>query len=344
VEESIDALRRCLASLEDQTANGSFEVILVDRGHVEGSGAWLDAWTPSFPSRRIDAAGASTPAAWNRGLAAATAELVLFLDGDAAAAPDLVQCHLVAHGETGPDRAVVGAVTPAASVGSNALMRAFGGQAMGPLSGDLDVTRLHDWTAFRLCNASVSRAAVMDAGGVAEEACFAASADLELGFRLQELAGVRVVHRDEAHVAHHRTWTFQALRQWTRARAASELQLMAAHPAAGRHRIWRDRLTGTARLHDELVVQTLPDRARAESFAQELSQIHIGTFERTGAEGEELAGVLLAQLHDYLTELAHIWRAEGELTALQGLGVDAVGDLLSAGAESSGTGASALVA
>ncbi len=344
VEESVDALRRCLTSLEDQTAKGCFEVILVDRGHVEGSEAWLDAWTPSFPSRRVDAAGSSTPAAWNRGLAAATAELVLFLDGDAAAAPDLVECHLVAHGETGPDRAVVGAVTPAASVGSNALMRAFGGEAVGPLSGNLDVTRLHDWTAFRLCNASVSRAAVMDAGGVAEEACFAACVDLELGFRLQELAGVRVVHRDEAHVAHHRTWTFQALRQWTRARAASELQLIAAHPAAGRHRIWRDRLAGTARRHDELVVQTLPDRARAESFAQELSQVHIGTFERTGADGEELAGVLLAQLHDYLTELAHIWRAEGELTALHGLGVEAVGDLLSAGAESSGTGASALVA
>lgn len=344
VEESIDALRRCLASLEDQTARGSFEVILVDRGHVEGSEDWLDAWTPSFPSRRVDAAGASQPAAWNRGLAAATADLVLFLDGDAAAAPDLVHCHLLAHGETGPDRAVVGAVTPAASVGSNALMRAFGGEAMGPLSGDLDVTRLHDWTAFRLCNASVSRAAVMEAGGVAEETCFAASADLELGFRLQELAGVRVVHRDEAHVAHHRTWTFQALRQWTRARAASELQLIAAHPAAGRHRLWRDRLEGTARRYDELVVRTLPDRARAESFAQELSQIHIGIFERAGAEGEELAGVLLAQLNDYVTELAHIWRAEGELTALQGLGVDAVGDLVGTGTRTTAADASALVA
>ena len=73
-------------------------------------------------------------------------------------------------------------------------------------------------------------------------------------------------------------------------------------------------------------MRTLPDRARAESFAPELSQIHIGIFERAGAEGEELAGVLLAQLNDYVTELAHIWRAEGELTALPGLGVDAVGD------------------
>ena len=113
VEESIDALRRCLASLEDQTARGSFEVILVDRGHVEGSEDWLDAWTPSFPESAGRRRRASQPAAWNRGLAAATADLVLFLDGDAAAAPDLVHCHLLAHGETGPDRAVVGAVTPA---------------------------------------------------------------------------------------------------------------------------------------------------------------------------------------------------------------------------------------
>ena len=344
VEESVDALRRCLASLEDQTANGRFEVVLVDRGLVEGSESWLDAWTPGFPIQRVHAAGTTAPAAWNAGLAAASAELVLFLDGDAAAAPDLVHCHLVAHSETGPDRAVVGAVTPAAAVGSNALMRAFGGETMGPLSGALDVTRLHDWTAFRLCNASVSRAAVMDAGGVAEEECFAASVDLELGFRLQEVAGVRVVHREEAQVEHHCGWTFQALRQWTRDRAASELQTIAAHPAAGRHRIWRDRLEGTVTRHDELVVQTLPDRARAEGFAQELSQIHVGTFERTGAEGEELAAVLLTQLHDYLAELSHIWRAEGELSALQALGVNAVGDLLSLGTEAAGPAASALVA
>lgn len=344
VEESVDALRRCLASLEDQTASGRFEVVLVDRGLVDGSEAWLDAWTPGFPVHRVDAAGASAPAAWNAGLAAASAELVLFLDGNAAAAPDLVHCHLAAHAETGPDRAVVGAVTPAASVGSNALMRAFGGEAIGSLSGPLDVTRLHDWTAFRLCNASLARAAVMDAGGLAEEECFGASADLELGFRLQDLAGLRVVHRDEARVEHHGSWTLQALRQWTRDRAASELQLMAAHPAAGRHRTWRERLAGTVSRHDELVVQTLPDRARAEGFAQELSEIHIGTFERTGAEGEELAAVLLTQLHDYVTELAHIWRAEGELSALRALGVDAVGDLLGLGTEAGGRDATALVA
>lgn len=343
-EGSAQALRRCMRSLEDQTAAGRFEVVLVDHGASAEGGAWLDSWSPIIPVQRIQLAGASAPAAWNAGLRAARAELVLFLDGDTAAAPDLVQRHLVAHDETGPDRAVVGAVTGAPATGSNALMRSLEGQDLGSLSAPLDVTRLHDWTAFRLCNASVSRRAVLEVGGVAEEECFAGSVDLELGFRLQDLAGVRVVHRDEAHVEHHKEWTFEGLRQWTRERAASELQVIAAHPAAGRHRAWRERLAGTASLHDELVMQTLPDRARAEGFAEELSQIHIGAFERTGAEGVELATALLGHLNEYLTELAHIWRAEGEIAALKGLGVEAVADLLNVSAGPQAKDAPSLVA
>ena len=344
VEDSAHALRRCMTSLEDQTAAGRFEVVLVDRGAVPQAGTWLDTWSPSIPVQRVESNGASAPAAWNAGLQAARAELVLFLDGDSTAAPDLVQRHLAAHGETGPDRAVIGAVTGAAATRSNALMRALEGQHLGSLSGALDVTRLHDWAAFRLCNASLSRRAVLDVGGLAEEDCFAGSVDLELGFRLQDLAGVRVVHRDEACVQHHKEWTFKGLRQWTRERAASELQVIAAHPAAGRHRVWRERLAGTARLHDELVVQTLPDRARAEGFAEELSQIHIGAFEGIGAEGVELTTALLGHLHEYLTELAHIWRAEGELGALEGLGVEAVADLLNVSVASPAEDARSLVA
>lgn len=344
VGDSAHALRRCMTSLEDQTAAGRFEVVLVDRGAESGAGAWLDTWSPSVPVQRVQSDGASAPSAWNAGLRAARAELVLFLDGDTTAAPDLVQRHLGAHDETGPNRAVIGAVTGAAATRSNALMRALEGQSYGSLSAALDVTRLHDWTAFRLCNASVSRRAVLEVGGLAEEECFAGSVDLELGFRLQDVAGVRVVHREEACVQHHKEWTFEGLRQWTRERAASELQVIAAHPAAGRHRAWRERLAGTASLHDELVMQTLPDRARAEGFAEELSQIHIGAFERTGAEGVELATALLGHLNEYLTELAHIWRAEGEIAALKGLGVEAVADLLNVSAGPQAKDAPSLVA
>ncbi|MGD2017705.1 MAG: glycosyltransferase [Planctomycetota bacterium] len=329
--EDRDALRRCVAALGEQSAAGRFEVVVVSGvERDEPLASELGAWAPTLDARLVATQDLAAPAARNAGLQAASADLVLLLDGDCVPAPDLVERHLVAHGETGPDRAVVGAVAPAASGGTGALVRALAGAGTGHLPAPLDPTRLHDWTAFHGCNVSLSREALLSVGGFAEGETFAAAADLEVGFRLQDQAGVRVVHREEARVEHRRGWTFEALRQWTRDRAAAELQLMAVHPAAGRHRDWRERVTHTATLHDQLIVQTLPDRARAEAFAAELSRVDLGAFERTGAEGVELATAMEHQLREYVTELAHLWRAEGELSAMRSLGVEVVEELIAA--------------
>jgi hypothetical protein len=58
----------------------------------------------------------------------------------------------------------------------------------------------------------------------------------------------------------------------------------------------------------------------------------------------ELATALLGHLNEYLTELAHIWRAEGEIAALKGLGVEAVADLLNVSAGPQAKDAPSLVA
>ena len=320
-----ESLERCLGSLVEQTAAGRFEVLVVD---AEGGPAPGPNPSPWLHLRRVDAPAGGEAAARNAGVRAARAGLVLLLSGDVVAAPDLVERHLAAHAEAGPDRAVVGSTVPCGRGRGAGLVRAAGSAGAVHLPGQLDATRLHDWTAFRGSNLSLSREATLSVGGFVEDERLAAAMDLDLGFRLREERGVRVVHCAEAVLEHAGHFTFAELRQWTRDRAAGELRLLAAHPEAGRHREWRRRLEHSVARHDQLVVQTLPDRARAEAFMDELSRIDLGALEQTGAEGAELAATIEAQLGEYLSELTHLWRAEGELTALQDLGVEAVAELL----------------
>src|SRR3954454_5121459 len=90
-----DLLRRCLQSLREQDADTrSFEVVVVDDGSGDETPQVLDEFGVIAVVQPVNNGPA---AARNKGVATATGELVLFLDDDIAAAPDLLSTHLRLH-------------------------------------------------------------------------------------------------------------------------------------------------------------------------------------------------------------------------------------------------------
>lgn len=105
-KDEADRLRLTLASLAMQTV--PVEVVIVDDGSTDHTQAVLANAAQAMPLtilRHATAHGRS--AASNAGARATTGDLLIFLDGDTLAAPDMVEQHLAAH-EAHPREILVG--------------------------------------------------------------------------------------------------------------------------------------------------------------------------------------------------------------------------------------------
>ena len=111
--DRVDRLRECLAHLDAQVGAGDHEVVVVDNGSTDGTGGFVRAWAAADPGRRrrLHEPIAGLSRARNRGVAAATGEVVLFIDDDALAPRGWVAAHLAAYAR---DPAVVAAGGPVA--------------------------------------------------------------------------------------------------------------------------------------------------------------------------------------------------------------------------------------
>ena len=97
-----DRLRLVLCGLEGQTmAAAEFEVLVVDDGSADHTRDVLEESRLSNLRVLRSPANEGRSRARNRGVEAATGELVIFLDGDALPAPDLVEAYSEAHRQTG---------------------------------------------------------------------------------------------------------------------------------------------------------------------------------------------------------------------------------------------------
>lgn len=94
--DEADRLRLTLASLTRQTA--AVEVVVVDDGSTDHTQAVLAEAPPSLPLVVVrHAAAKGRSAASNAGARAASGDLLLFLDGDTLAGPDLARRHIERH-------------------------------------------------------------------------------------------------------------------------------------------------------------------------------------------------------------------------------------------------------
>src|ERR1700722_2374074 len=74
-----------------------YEILIVMDGSNDGTVELLRGWKPKFAFRALEAPHRGPGAARNVGIRAATGELVLFLDDDLIAGPDLLRQHCASH-------------------------------------------------------------------------------------------------------------------------------------------------------------------------------------------------------------------------------------------------------
>ena len=193
-------LHRLCASLAEASAAGSdFEVVVTVDGAEDGSvemlGGWLDRLDLEVvvqDKRRGPAAGR------NRALAAATGDVVLFLDDDVIALPGLIERHRHVH-ESDESAVAIGPMLPPREWTQPSWLR---WEAV-TLQKQYDAMRRGEYgptpRQFYTANASVRRAHVVAAGGFDET--FTRAEDVELAYRLED-RGLRFQFVPDAAVIH----------------------------------------------------------------------------------------------------------------------------------------------
>ena len=180
-------LRRCLESLRQQDLDAArFEVVVVDDGSGDATAEVLAATTGNVVAL-TQPRNAGPAAARNRGITTATGNLVLFLDDDVVAAPDLLSTHLAIHEQRhDPMLGVLGRIDWHPSLAVTAFMHWLDtsglqfGYDTWLREGPVDPP----YGAFYTANLSMHRDLLVAENGFDERFPYPAFEDIELAFRL----------------------------------------------------------------------------------------------------------------------------------------------------------------
>lgn len=180
-----DRLRRVLSALEKQTCGtDAFDVVVVSDGSTDGTDEFLASLRTPLTVVVERQANAGPASARNRGVELASAPLVLFLDDDVVATPQLVAQHLASHARA-PDLVVIGPMIAPAGFRMQpwvAWEQAMLEKQYRALRADVFETTHRQ---FYTGNASLPRARLIEAGGF--DTRYRRAEDVELAFRLHEL-------------------------------------------------------------------------------------------------------------------------------------------------------------
>lgn len=193
-------LEKALRALADQTVRPStYEVIIVDDGSTDGTDEMVNSFDAPYALSyyRQERQGPAT--ARNRGIRAATGELIVFIDSDIVVTPVFLEAHLKAHpglsaeeqGASGPEDLVIGhgPVIHTDNIDD-------------PTAATMKVTDISR-AFFATGNVSIRKKHLFDAGLFDEEFVEYGWEDLELGLRLRKL-GLRAVAVPEAEGYHYK--------------------------------------------------------------------------------------------------------------------------------------------
>jgi len=190
--ERADLLPRALEGLCRQTlAQDAFEVVLVHGGSRDGALDVVRSFEARLPLRQSHERGVGLAAAWKDALSLARGEIVLFLDDDAVAAPQLLQAHRDAHRRFPAARyGVLGATEIDPSIAADLLPQVLEEVHHGHATpGHGDVV---DFSLFRAGRSSLKRSFVLDAD-VLDLAIPSGCEDIELAWRLSR-RGLELVY------------------------------------------------------------------------------------------------------------------------------------------------------
>ncbi|MBC5815743.1 MAG: glycosyltransferase family 2 protein [Candidatus Eremiobacteraeota bacterium] len=185
-KDRADYLQEALRSLSQQLAAAAFEVIVVDNGSTDWTSDVVKKAQATYPFT-ITSIFEATPnrgAARNRGIAAATGELIVFIDDDVWVPAGFLAAHSAAHEGHGTF-AVSGPIINVPSYDER------------PKPSIANYSRAFLCT----CNVSISREALRWVKGFDEQFDLYGWEDTELGVRLRE-NGVRAKFAWDAYVYH----------------------------------------------------------------------------------------------------------------------------------------------
>lgn len=209
-------LPRVLEAYETQSGDVPFEIVAADDGSDDGTAEILDAYRPRRFGLQVLPLGRNCGPgqARNAAIAAAGAPLLLIVGDDILPSPGLVARHVSAHrGLPESHWAVLGRTTWPDDLPQNNLMR----HVDGPGAQQFSYAHLRhgqdvDFRHFYTSNISLKRALLDGVHPWFDPAFrFAAYEDVELAYRLERSAGLRIRYLETARATHYHyygIWSF----------------------------------------------------------------------------------------------------------------------------------------
>jgi peptidoglycan/xylan/chitin deacetylase (PgdA/CDA1 family)/glycosyltransferase involved in cell wall biosynthesis len=219
-----ELLRELLASFDHQTTSRSeFDVVVAVDGASDGTVEMLSALDHGFELTVVETPGLGASAARNAGAARARGRVLLFIDDDMVASPELVASHLELH-RARERVAGVGILHRRLPPRADRGARALGGTETlnkHVLAGDV-----HYWDAYG-GNLSVMRSVFDEVGGFAVD--LPRENDYEFAWRLNE-AGIPFAAVPQAAVTEYRTRDWKAILADGHRRGEIAIELHRRHP------------------------------------------------------------------------------------------------------------------
>ena len=271
-------LERALVSLRSQTLPAeSYEVIVSIDGSDDGTREMLAAFPAPYRLEAVWQPNRGRASACNRGVRATGGDLVVLLDDDMEAAPELLAAHARAH-SSAPSRAVIGAAPVIPDDPTQPLaefIRAGFARRLAQLARGEARIRFNDvYTG----NFSIRRATLLDVGAFDEDFREYGHEDYELAVRLLR-AGVELVYSSEAVAYHHYAKDLAAVARDSIGRGRNDVLFGDKHPevrgqlrVGGAHGSRRRRLLRGALLALTGLLPSVPQWTLA--FVQSLERRH----------------------------------------------------------------------
>lgn len=273
-------LDRCLSALAESDLD-RFEVVAVDDGSTDRTPEVLRDHAGRLPLIALSQPHNAGPAAArNRGVAAASAPLLLFVDDDVVVTPALLRQHVALHDDAADDSlCVLGRVAWHPDLHVTPFMHWLDRSGLQFAYDTWLVEGVVDppYAAFYTANLSIPRALLVAVGGFDERFPFPAYEDMELAFRLAR-RGLRLEYRPAAVAFHSRPIDLPTFRRRTAMVATSAALLRTAAPdfplddagLLGRHRRRRERLRLAA-----LALLKRTEEARSQHYWAQVAQAYV---------------------------------------------------------------------
>jgi GT2 family glycosyltransferase len=225
------SLLRALAALSSQTVPpAEYEVVVAIDGSTDGTAEAVCSFPAPYRLRAVEQPNRGRAAARNAGIGAAQGELIVFLDDDMDAAPELLEAHWRAHAGSAR-KTVLGPVPIVVETDAPPLVRYRAGRFQSRLAMLASPEyRLH-FRDIYTGNLSVRRQLLVEVGVFDEAFSLYGHEDYELALRLEK-AGAEFVFSPAAVAHQHYEKTFTGLALDSIARGRTAVLFSDKHPEA----------------------------------------------------------------------------------------------------------------